>query len=126
MIVRAAKSPIGIALIESTQGLAGIDYAIVIVYLGGILAVGTYFGRYVKTAGDFFIAGKTLPFWAVGMSIVVSDIGATDFIAVAGGTYKYGLAQANFDWIGSLHSPTAAVNDRKDPATTSWWDTTIE
>ena len=36
------------------------------------------------------------------MSIVVSDIGATDFIAVAGGTYRYGLAQANFDWLGSM------------------------
>ena len=87
---------------DSTLGLAGIDSTIVVVYLLGVLAIGTYFARYVKTAGDFFIAGKALPFRAVGMSIVVSDIGATDFIAVAGGTYRYGLAQANFDWIGSM------------------------
>lgn len=84
------------------MGLAAIDYGIVLVYLAGVLVLGTYFGRYVKTAGDFFIAGRALPFWAVGMSIVVSDIGATDFIAVAGGTYEYGLAQANFDWLGSM------------------------
>ena len=83
-------------------GLAGIDTAIVLFYLAGVLVIGTWFGRYVKNAGDFFIAGKTLPFWAVGMSIVVSDIGATDFIAVAGGTYRYGIAQANFDWLGSM------------------------
>ncbi|MCH8332528.1 sodium/solute symporter [Candidatus Sumerlaeota bacterium] len=85
-----------------TIGLAGIDYAIVVMYLSGVLLIGTYFARYVKTPGDFFIAGRSLPFWAIGMSIVVSDIGVTDFIAVAGGTYKYGLAQANFDWIGSM------------------------
>jgi SSS family solute:Na+ symporter len=83
-------------------GLAGLDLAIVLLYLAGTLVVGTAFGRWVHGAGDFFLAGKSLPFWAVGMSIVVSDIGATDFIAVAGGTYRYGLAQANFDWLGSM------------------------
>lgn len=86
----------------SDIGLAGIDYLIVLVYLAGVLIIGSLFGRWVHSPGDFFIAGKALPFWAVGMSIVVSDIGATDFIAVAGGTYRYGLAQANFDWIGSM------------------------
>jgi SSS family solute:Na+ symporter len=83
-------------------GLAGIDYAIVLVYLAGVLLLGTWFARWVKSPADLFLAGRGLPFWAVGMSIVVSDIGATDFIAVAGGTYRYGIAQANFDWIGSM------------------------
>ena len=85
-----------------TTGLAPLDIAIVVIYVTGVMLIGTLFGRYVKTAGDFFLAGKALPFWAIGMSIVVSDIGATDFIAVAGGTYQYGLAQANFDWLGSM------------------------
>lgn len=83
-------------------GLHGIDTAIILTYLAGTLLLGTWLSRYVKDAGDFFVAGKALPFWAVGMSIVVSDIGATDFIAVAGGTYRYGIAQANFDWLGSM------------------------
>ncbi len=87
---------------SGSTGLAGIDTAIVLVYLAGVLVLGTWLGRYVKSAGDFFVAGRALPFWAVGMSIVVSDIGATDFIAVAGGTYRYGVAQANFDWLGSM------------------------
>jgi len=87
---------------DGTLGLAGIDYAIVLLYLGGVLLVGTWFARWVRSPADLFLAGRGLPFWAIGMSIVVSDIGATDFIAVAGGTYRYGLAQANFDWIGSM------------------------
>jgi SSS family solute:Na+ symporter len=86
----------------SEGGLTGVDLTIVLVYLAGVLVLGTWFARFVRTSGDFFIAGKSLPFWAVGMSIVVSDIGATDFIAVAGGTYRYGMAQANFDWLGSM------------------------
>jgi Na+/proline symporter len=90
------------AVEQLTPGLAGIDKTIVIMYMVGVFALGTFFARYVKNAGDFFVAGKALPFWAIGMSIVVSDIGATDFVAVAGSAYNNGIAAANFDWMGSM------------------------
>ena len=83
-------------------GLAGIDITIVIMYMVGVFVLGSFFGKYVKTAGDFFVASRALPFWAIGMSIVVSDIGAMDFVAVAGGAYTDGIAVANFDWMGSM------------------------
>jgi len=87
---------------QIAANLTAIDIAIIATYMVGVLVIGSLFARYVHSAGDFFLAGKALPFWAVGMSIVVSDIGATDMMAGAGATYKYGLAQANFDWIGSM------------------------
>ncbi len=82
--------------------LTAIDYTIILVYVIGVFVLGTFFGRYVKDSADFFVAGRALPFWAIGMSIVVSDIGATDFIATSGAGYTYGIAAANFDWIGSM------------------------
>ena len=82
--------------------LATIDYIIIVVYMSGVLFIGSYFGKFVKTSGDLFLAGRSLPFWAIGMSIVVSDIGALDLIGGAGGAYDRGIAQANFDWIGSV------------------------
>jgi SSS family solute:Na+ symporter len=82
--------------------LQGIDYFVVIAYLAGIMALGLYFRRFVHSSGDFFLAGKTLPFWAIGMSIVVSDIGAQDFVGVSGQAYRHGIAVGNFDWIGSV------------------------
>ena len=85
-----------------SSGLHAIDMVIIGIYVIGTLALGTYFGKYVKSAGDFFVAGKALPFWAIGMSVVVSDIGATDFMTLSGAGYKYGIAAANFDWIGSM------------------------
>ncbi|HOZ48000.1 MAG TPA: sodium/solute symporter [Candidatus Hydrogenedentes bacterium] len=88
--------------LEGALGLAGIDIAIIIIYMVGVFVLGTFFGKYVRNAGDFFIAGKALPFWAIGMSIVVSDIGAMDFVGVAGSAYTHGIAVANFDWIGSM------------------------
>jgi SSS family solute:Na+ symporter len=87
---------------ETFVGLASIDVVIILTYMVGVFILGTYFAKYVGSADDFFLAGRALPFWAIGMSIVVSDIGAVDFVAVAGEVYNTGVAVANFDWIGSM------------------------
>ena len=68
--------------------LTGIDYFVVITYLAGILLLGLYFRKFVHTSTDFFLGGRMLPFWAIGMSIVVSDIGAIDFVGIAGQSYR--------------------------------------
>ncbi len=82
--------------------LSGIDYFVVIAYLVGIMVLGLYFARFVRSADDFFLSGKTLPFWAVGMSIVATDISAMDFVGVSGQSYRFGVAVGNFDWLGSM------------------------
>ena len=78
------------------------DIVIVVCYLVGLLLFGLWFGRFVKSEKDYFLAGRSLPFWAIGMSIVVSDIGAIDFVSLSGASYKYGIAAANMDWIGTM------------------------
>lgn len=83
-------------------GLGPIDIVIIAVYMIGTLALGFFCTRYISSAEDFFVSGKALPFWAIGFSIVVSDIGAMDFVAVAGATFQNGVSAANFDWIGSM------------------------
>ena len=82
--------------------LSGIDYFVVISYLVGILFLGYYFKNFVSTSEDYFLGGKKLPFWAIGMSIVATDISALDFVGVAGQAYRYGISPGNFDWIGSV------------------------
>jgi SSS family solute:Na+ symporter len=82
--------------------LAGIDYFIVIAYIIGMLLLGLYFKKFVDSSEDYFLAGRSMPFWAIGMSIVVSDIGAIDFVGISGQAYRYGVSVGNFDWIGSV------------------------
>jgi SSS family solute:Na+ symporter len=86
----------------AVKQIASIDLVIIATYMIGMMVIGGYFARYIHTAGDLFLAGRALPFWAVGFSIVASDIGAIDLVFGSGGAYKYGIAQANFDWIGSM------------------------
>ncbi|OHB67807.1 MAG: hypothetical protein A2Y77_10490 [Planctomycetes bacterium RBG_13_62_9] len=66
------------------------------------MMLGLYFARFVRSADDFFLSGKSLPFWAVGMSIVATDISAMDFVGVSGQSYRFGMAVGNFDWLGSV------------------------
>lgn len=82
--------------------LAGIDYFIVILYLVGIVLLGLYFTKHSDSTKGYFLAAKTLPFWAIAMSIVASDIGVTEFIGLSGQGYRYGIVAANYDWIGSV------------------------
>ncbi|HUG70555.1 MAG TPA: sodium/solute symporter, partial [Pirellulaceae bacterium] len=68
----------------------------------GTIAVGAVIGMRMKTGTDFFLGGRRLPWWAIGMSLVATDIGGTDIIGVGGAAYTHGLAVANFEWIGCI------------------------
>jgi SSS family solute:Na+ symporter len=78
------------------------DYVVISLYLIGTLAIGVAVGMRIKTGTDFFLGGRRLPWWAIGMSLVATDIGGTDIIGVGGAAYKHGLAVANFEWIGCV------------------------
>ncbi len=86
----------------ATDGLTGLDYSVIGVYLLATIALGLFIGRRMKTGTDFFLGGRSLPWWAIGMSLVATDIGGTDMIGVGGATYKHGMAVANFEWIGCV------------------------
>jgi SSS family solute:Na+ symporter len=87
---------------SAIAGLSLVDFVILAVYFLGILGFGLYMSRRVKGGADFFLAGRTLPFWAIGLSIVGSDIGAIDFVGLVGQTFRHGIVLGNMDWIGSM------------------------
>ena len=78
------------------------DYLIIALYLLGTITIGVTIGIRMKTGTDFFLGGRRLPWWAIGMSLVATDIGGTDIIGVGGAAYSHGLAVANFEWIGCV------------------------
>jgi len=84
------------------MSIGGIDLFIVVVFLAAQPLIGLYFRKYVKTGQDFFLAGKMLPWWAISMSIIGTNIGAYDYMGAAGGAYRFGIAQANYEWIGAI------------------------
>ncbi len=89
-------------LLAATNLLTLPDYAVIALYLICTIALGVRIGRRMKTGTDFFLGGRRLPWWAIGMSLVATDIGGTDIIGVGGAAYSHGLAVANFEWIGCV------------------------
>lgn len=79
-----------------------LDLTIVVVYMLAMLAVGLWLSRGVKGSLDYFLAGRNMPFWAIAMSLVVSDIGALEMIGGTANAYTYGIAQANYEWLGCI------------------------
>ena len=75
-------------LLAATPVLTWPDYVVIAIYLAGTIALGVSIGVRLKTGRDFFLGGRRLPWWAIGMSLVATDIGGTDIIGVGGAAYQ--------------------------------------
>jgi SSS family transporter len=65
-----------------------LDLAVLVVYMAGIVAFGAYFSKSHHTIQDYFVSGKTIPWWAIMGSIVATETSTVTFISVPG--YAYG------------------------------------
>ena len=64
-----------------------LDFFVLILYLGGTTALGLYIGRRQRSANDYFIAERSIPWWAVMFSVVASETSALTFISIPGLAY---------------------------------------
>ncbi len=83
-----------------------IDYVIFAAYGLLILSVGLWVSRSKKgekkSAEDYFLAKKSLPFWAIGASLIAANISAEQFIGMSGSGFAIGLAIASYEWMGAI------------------------
>ena len=86
--------------------IAKIDVIVFVSYCVLILAIGLYVSRSKggkkKTAEDYFLAGKSLPWWAVGASLIAANISAEQFIGMSGSGFALGLAIASYEWMAAI------------------------
>ena len=83
-----------------------IDYVIFIIYAITILSIGLWVSRTkkgeIKTTEDYFLAGKSLPWWAIGASLIAANISAEQFIGMSGSGFALGLAIASYEWMAAI------------------------
>jgi SSS family solute:Na+ symporter len=83
-----------------------IDYVVYVLYAIIILFVGLWVSRSKKgekkSAEEYFLANKSLPWWAIGASLIAANISAEQFIGMSGSGYKVGLAIASYEWMAAL------------------------
>ncbi|MDQ3206844.1 MAG: sodium/sugar symporter [Pseudomonadota bacterium] len=88
------------------MGLSGLDVTIVLAYLAGIFVLAQWVSRervgHEKSAQDYFLAGRALPWWAIGASLIAANISAEQIIGMSGSGYALGLAIASYEWMAAI------------------------
>jgi SSS family solute:Na+ symporter len=83
-----------------------IDYIVFGGYVLLIVGIGLWVSRekegHEKDTKDYFLASKALPWWAIGASLIASNISAEQFIGMSGSGFRLGLAIATYEWMAAV------------------------
>lgn len=86
--------------------LDSLDINVFIAYVVGLLAIALWISRGEKAhetnTEDYFLASKALPWWAIGASLIASNISAEQIIGMSGSGYAMGLAIASYEWMSAI------------------------
>jgi SSS family transporter len=67
--------------------LTWLDYTVIAGYLIAITAFGSWFARFQKTTRDYFLTGRSVPWWAICFTIVATETSTLSFIGVPAGAF---------------------------------------
>ena len=99
-------SSINLGQAIGTSGFKTIDLIILLIYLVVLVGLGLFLGRTKKgeekSANDYFLAGNTLTWWAVGASLIAANISAEQFIGMSGTGFRDGIATAAYEIMAAI------------------------
>ena len=79
-----------------------LDIAAFVGFLSVVVGVSLYASRGKHDAADYFLAGRNLPWWLIGFSLIASNISTEHFVGMAGRGYELGLAIASYEWMAAV------------------------
>ncbi|HKO82854.1 MAG TPA: sodium/sugar symporter [Chitinophagaceae bacterium] len=89
------------------------DYFVFLIYFVVVAAYGIWVYRRKKSAqqsgADFFLAEGQLTWWAIGASLIASNISAEQFIGMSGNGFRLGLAISAYEWLAAASLVIVAV-----------------
>ena len=72
-------------------GLTGLDYVVLVVYAAAMLGMGSYIAIKQRSTEDFFVGGRNLPAWAVGLSLLASLMSTITYLGMPGEMFRTGM-----------------------------------
>lgn len=82
--------------------LSAIDLTVIVLYLLVVVAIGIWSGRGERDAEDYFLAGRTLPWYLIGLSFFASNMSGASFVGLMGAAYQHGMTVFNYEWTAAL------------------------
>lgn len=86
--------------------VGGLDLAVILAYLAGVVALGCYAGFVRRRGGGegshYFLAGNTLTWPVIGLAMFAANISTVHLVSLAEAAYKYGLVFGHFEWMAGF------------------------
>jgi solute:Na+ symporter, SSS family len=88
------------------SSLSNTDIILFSIYVIALVTIALWVSRekagHQKNTQDYFLAGNSLPWWAIGASLIAANISAEQIIGMSGSGYAIGLAIASYEWMAAL------------------------
>ena len=88
------------------MNLSSLDMSVFALYVVVLIGIAYWVSKekvgHNKSANDYFLAGNSLPWWAIGASLIAANISAEQIIGMSGSGYKIGLAIASYEWMAAI------------------------
>jgi len=94
-------------LLEPLDLVVFVGYCLLIIGMG--IFVSQEKKGHEKNSSDYFLASKALPWWAVGASLIASNISAEQFIGMSGSGFALGLAISTYEWMAAATLLVVAI-----------------
>ena len=78
-------------ILDRYQGLHAVDYGAIAAYFLMVVCVGYYYGRRQKNTEDYFLAGRSMPWFSVGLSILATILSTITYLSTPGEMIKNGV-----------------------------------
>jgi SSS family solute:Na+ symporter len=84
------------------MALGVLDIVMFIGFLSLVWLISLWASRKEDTSEDYFLAGRNLSWWLIGMSLIASNISTEHFVGMAGRGFELGLAIASYEWMAAV------------------------
>ncbi|ABG39363.1 SSS sodium solute transporter superfamily [Paraglaciecola sp. T6c] len=89
-----------------TLTLAPLDVGVFLAYVLVLLGIALWISRgeksHERNTKDYFLASKSLPWWAIGASLIAANISAEQIIGMSGSGFALGLGIASYEWMAAI------------------------
>jgi solute:Na+ symporter, SSS family len=103
MLTAISEGNVSTATVSEFQTQLGVvDYAILLVYVIAVLAIGFALKRFMRSSSDFLTSGRSIPAWVTGLAFISANLGALELVGMAASGAKYGIATCHFYWVGAI------------------------
>jgi len=79
-----------------------VDYCTFLGFIAFVVGFSMYKSRQERTSEDYFLAGRNLTWWLIGLSMIAANISTEHFVGMSGRGYELGMAVASYEWTAAI------------------------